>query len=341
MPSGGSIRTLASGRVPYSTSTPRQSAFLSPIASSSSLSPHPKTPMPRDSTAASKSLFAGIIAGGIEGFITYPAEYAKTVAQFQSKPGQKASRRKPIWIRVGPVKILTETLKTQGVRGIYSGCGALVAGNAAKAGVRFLTYDQIKSYLVDDTASSAFLTLLAGLGAGVCEAVLAVTPSETIKTKLIDDAKRAVPQYNGLAHGTVTICRTEGFAGIYRGLFPTIMKQGANSAVRFTSYSTIKQWLQDRSGVTKQLSAAETFAAGAGAGVITVYATMPFDTVKTRMQSLNAAKEYRNSLHCVLRVVREEGALSLWGGATPRLARLSMSGGIVFFVYEKMMALMK
>ncbi|KAM0793012.1 hypothetical protein ACM66B_000504 [Microbotryomycetes sp. NB124-2] len=289
--------------------------------------------MPQDSTAASKSLLAGIIAGGIEGFVTYPAEYAKTVAQFQSRPGQK---------RAGPIKILTETIKSQGIKGIYSGAGALVAGNAAKAGVRFLTYDQIKSYLVDENGRlTPQRSLIAGLGAGVCEAIFAVTPSETIKTKLIDDAKRAVPQYNGLAHGTLTICRTEGLAGIYRGLFPTIMKQGANSAVRFTSYSTIKQWLQDRSGVTKQLSAAETFGAGAGAGVITVYATMPFDTVKTRMQSLNAATEYRNSLHCISRVVREEGVLALWGGATPRLARLSMSGGIVFFVYERMMALMK
>ena len=82
----------------------------------------------------------------------------------------------------GPLRILTETFKSHGVAGIYSGCGALVAGNAAKAGVRFLTYDQIKSLLVDENGRlTPQRSLLAGLGAGVCEAILAVTPSETIK----------------------------------------------------------------------------------------------------------------------------------------------------------------
>jgi solute carrier family 25 citrate transporter 1 len=57
---------------------------------------------------------------------------------------------------------------------------------------------------------------------------------------------------------------------------------------------------------------------------------MPLDTVKTRMQSIEARKEYRNSFVCVARIVKEEGFLTLWSGAVPRLARLILSGGIVF-----------
>jgi solute carrier family 25 citrate transporter 1 len=73
------------------------------------------------------------------------------------------------------------------------------------------------------------------------EAIIAVTPSETIKydftslssyssseltiscrTKLIDDAKRPVPQYRGLVHGAAQIVKAEGLRGIYRGLFPVV-----------------------------------------------------------------------------------------------------------------------
>lgn len=54
------------------------------------------------------------------------------------------------------------------------------------------------------------------------EALFAVTPSETIKTKLIDDQKRAQPRYKGLVHGTVSIVKEEGIGGIYRGLFPVV-----------------------------------------------------------------------------------------------------------------------
>jgi hypothetical protein len=80
--------------------------------------------------------------------------------------------------------------------------------------------------------------LAAGLGAGMMEAIFAVTPSETIKcvilmlcehldrcqfrTKLIDDAKRPNPRYKGLVHGTACIVREEGLSGIYRGLFPVV-----------------------------------------------------------------------------------------------------------------------
>lgn len=57
------------------------------------------------------------------------------------------------------------------------------------------------------------------------------------------------------------------------------------------------------------------------------------DTVKTRMQSIEAKTEYKNSFHCAARVVREEGFLTLWSGAVPRLGRLILSGGIVFTMY--------
>lgn len=43
-----------------------------------------------------------------------------------------------------------------------------------------------------------------------------------IRTKLIEDQKRAVPRYNGLVHGTAAIVREQGIGGIYRGLFPVV-----------------------------------------------------------------------------------------------------------------------
>ena len=42
------------------------------------------------------------------------------------------------------------------------------------------------------------------------------------RTKLIGDAKRPVPQYRGLIHGTKEIVKAEGLRGIYRGLFPVV-----------------------------------------------------------------------------------------------------------------------
>jgi solute carrier family 25 (mitochondrial citrate transporter), member 1 len=59
---------------------------------------------------------------------------------------------------------------------------------------------------------------------------------------MVQDARRPDPQYKGLIHGTGQIIKNEGFRGVYRGLFPVIMKQGTNSAVRFTSYQCEPTW---------------------------------------------------------------------------------------------------
>lgn len=87
---------------------------------------------------------------------------------------------------IGPYAAFKQTLAERGVRGLYAGCTAVVIGNAVKAGVRFTTYDQFKALLADDEGKlSAPRSMLAGLGAGMMEAVIAVTPSETIKQVLL------------------------------------------------------------------------------------------------------------------------------------------------------------
>ncbi|KAL7420952.1 hypothetical protein Q5752_004906 [Cryptotrichosporon argae] len=280
-----------------------------------------------------ESLFAGVVAGGVEGAATYPAEFLKTKAQFASGSGGGSQ---------GIVGILTDTIKKQGVRGLYSGSGALIVGNGLKAGVRFMTYDSIKELLRGhDGKLTPARTVVAGLAAGVVEAVVAVTPSETIKTKLIQDAAAVTPKYTNMMNGTIGICRTEGLGGIYRGLAPTASGGicGANSAVRFTTYAILQQaalgQLRPASG---KLSSTTTFTLGAIAGLVTVYTTMPLDNVKTRMQTVGAESRYRNTFHCLTSIVRDEGVLRLWGGTTPRLARLMLSGGIVFAVYERVIA---
>lgn len=49
----------------------------------------------------------------------------------------------------------------------------------------FVAFDQFKSLLVDENGKlSGPRTVLAGFGAGVTESLLAVTPTESIKTTL-------------------------------------------------------------------------------------------------------------------------------------------------------------
>jgi solute carrier family 25 (mitochondrial citrate transporter), member 1 len=151
----------------------------------------------------------------------------------------------------------------------------------------------------------------------------------------------------GFLHGSKIIWQEKGVRGFFQGFVPTTARQAANSAVRFSAYTSLKQMAQSYVKPGEKLGVVSTFGLGGLAGIITVYATMPLDTVKTRwvenwwldksqadspnsMQSIEARSQYKNSFHCAARIFKEEGLFMFWAGALPRLGRLILSGGIVF-----------
>ncbi|KAL2003573.1 hypothetical protein VTN02DRAFT_3239 [Thermoascus thermophilus] len=275
----------------------------------------------RPKPSSIRSIIAGSTAGAIEIAITYPAEFAKTRSQLNRRlpDGQKLP-----WPPFG--------------KQWYAGCTTLIIGNSLKAGIRFVAFDTFKSLLQDENGKiSGPQTVIAGFGAGFTESLLAVTPFESIKTQLIDDRKSEKPRMRGFLHGTKIIAQERGIRGFFQGFVPTTARQAANSATRFGSYTTLKQFAQSYVAPGEKLGTLSTFAIGGMAGLITVYVTQPLDTVKTRMQSIEARKNYKNSFVCAAKIVKDEGVLTLWSGAVPRLARLILSGGIVFTMYEKTM----
>ena len=244
--------------------------------------------------------------------------------------------------------IIRTTIRGKGITGLYSGCSALVVGNAVKHGVRFVSYDHFKNLLADSEVSisvSSFFSLKASRPTGKnecaqkhCRSVIPVHASVShcvclsswfgcwddgsyhrrhtlrndqvsmpfvsftcrhascLRTKPIDDAKRPNPQYRGLIHGAMSIVRQEGITGVYRGLFPVVrsllhpprklhhfppqmMRQGANSAVGFTTYTTLKQFALSTIRPSQQLPNGITFGIGAVAGLVTVCVTQPLECV--------------------------------------------------------------
>lgn len=70
--------------------------------------------------------------------------------------------------------------------------------------------------------------------------------------------------------------------------------------------------------------------------ISSVYATMPFDVIKTKMQGLQS-KQYSGTLDCLRKTVKADGILGLWKGTTPRLGRVCFSSSIIFASYEQVM----
>lgn len=163
--------------------------------------------------------------------------------------------------------------------------------------------------------------------------IFAVTPTERIKTALIDDA-RTRRRYASTAHAIRLIVREDGLKGLYRGFAGTTLKQISASGLRLGSYNIIKD-VQEARGLPQ--NTATHFANGAAAGLITTLLSQPFDTIKTRSQAAQAT----TTREALASIVRDDGVRGFWKGTVMRLSRTVLSGGILFTTAEAMHTLLE
>ncbi len=264
------------------------------------------------------SVCPGGITGGIEICITFPTEYVKTQLQLDERSA------KPRY--TGIADVVKQTVKGHGVGGLYRGLSVLVYGSIPKSAVRFGAFEELKKRSVDERGNLApHMRLLCGLGAGVAEAIFAVTPMETVKVKFINDQNSAKPKFRGFFHGVGEIVREQGLKGTYQGLTATIMKQGSNQAIRFFVMETLKDWYRG-GDPNKKVNKLVVGGFGAIAGAASVFGNTPIDVIKTRMQGLEAAK-YKSTLDCFMQIARKEGFFAFYKGTVPRLGRVCLDVG--------------
>ncbi|KAI1330129.1 mitochondrial carrier [Xylariaceae sp. FL0255] len=272
------------------------------------------------------SLLAGGIAGGVEAACTYPFEFAKTRVQLYGHQGVR-----------NPFYVVAKVAREEGVRALYKGCSTLIVGSIGKDAVRFVTFDRIRSMFEDPETHrlGTAQSIASGMLAGVVSSTLIVTPSERIKTALIDDAKTA-RQFRSPWHCIALLYKEQGFRGaLYSGYVTTTLKQIGTTGFRLGSYSAIKDW-EKAQGIPVD-GPLTSFANGAVAGMITTLATQPFDTVKTKAQQAKRT----GTMDSVRLILKEDGIAGFWRGTVMRLGRTVLAGGILFTANEQATQMLK
>lgn len=271
-----------------------------------------------------RTFIKGLLTGFIEAIICYPTEFVKTQLQLQSKSNPEYK---------GIVDCAVKTVKTNGPMGLYRGALPLIIGSSGKQAARWTGYQTAINYLRDESGNVTVpQRMLAGICGGASEAVFAVTPIETLKTRVTDDMRRGTKNYTGSMDAFVKILRQEGPMGLYRGVVPTILKQSTNQMVRFPVQHAAKNAM---TGGDKSLDKHPLYngLAGAIAGAASVILTMPQDTVKTRMQGEEAKKLYSGTVDCATKILRQEGPMFFFSGTWPRMIRVSLDVAITFAIF--------
>ena len=197
-----------------------------------------------------------------------------------------------------------------------------------------------------DPSTGAFTqstVFFAGLLSGLTEAVLVVTPAEVCKIRMqgqyhsmADPEQLARRKYTNVAQTAYTIVKEEGMGALYKGIVPTMLRQGCNQAVNFTAYAQIKAAIERFQG--RETAGWQHLLIGGLSGGMGPTVNNPLDVVKTRMQKQvilpGTAPKYASLGQSVVTIGREEGVQALWKGLTPRLMRIMPGQAITFMTYE-------
>lgn len=137
---------------------------------------------------------------------------------------------------------------------LYKGLGAVLSGIVPKMAIRFASFETYKKWLTNENTGKTsvggvfvgtliapqlryriltYYFSIAGLAAGITEAVAVVTPMEVVKIRLQAQSHSLadpleIPRYRNAAHAVYTIVREEGFTTLYRGVTLTALRQATN-----------------------------------------------------------------------------------------------------------------
>lgn len=200
---------------------------------------------PRTQTASSappttrprkKSAFLSGVAGGLAGVceigVTMPLDTVKTQMQLSGERSAALQARRIF----GSSKSLLS---------FYAGFTPMVTQVSCKAGIRFFAFEQIKAVLNQTLSSLPQTTanFLAGVGSGIVEAAVWVTPTERLKVL----AQAGSGGGSGAGSGATTtpssttalareLYQTQGWKGFFVGFGPTAARQGVAMGIRFALY---------------------------------------------------------------------------------------------------------
>ena len=265
---------------------------------------------------------AGGMAGGIGVSVVYPIDLVKT--RMQNQRGNKTRY-------TGSFDCALQTIKREGVLGLYRGLRPQLLGVAPEKAIKLAVNDLAKSIYQDKLLTpqdELFLNIASGAMAGLSQ-VIVTNPLEITKIRLQVHGEMNPHQPLPL----FKVMSELGFRGLYRGSRACMMRDIPFSAIYFPTYSYFRDKLMDSDG---NINTSNQLFVGTLAGVCSASVTTPCDVVKTRLQVkyLPNQVKYSGVVDCYRKIIRFEGIRSLFKGIVPRVARSAPQFGVTLYFYE-------
>lgn len=130
-----------------------------------------------------------------------------------------------------------------GVRALYRGIGTTAAGVAPYVGINFAAYEALRGIITPPGKASIPRKLLCGALAGSISQTLTY-PFDVLRRKMQVAGMGLLGQkYDSALDALRSILKTEGARGLYRGLWPNLLKVAPSIATSFFTYELVKELL--------------------------------------------------------------------------------------------------
>lgn len=170
------------------------------------------------------SILTGACAGATESFVVVPFELVKIRLQDKASAGKYN----------GALDVVTKTIRAEGPLALYTGLESTmwrhVLWNSGYFGVIF----QIRALLPKQETKQGQMVndVIAGAAGGTFGTVLN-TPSDVVKSRIQNTVKipGVTPKYNWTLPAIATVAREEGFAALYKGFVPKVLRLGPGGGI--------------------------------------------------------------------------------------------------------------
>ncbi|KIH87607.1 mitochondrial ornithine carrier protein [Sporothrix brasiliensis 5110] len=311
---------------------------------------------------ATEDILYGSLAGIVGKYIEYPFDTVKV--RLQSQPDHLPLRY------TGPLDCFRQSIRTDGVIGMYRGISAPLVGAALETSSLFMFERLGRASLVwaglspRDAPLSLPALWFTGAFSGVFTSFI-LTPVELVKCKIQVPAD-SLPSAAGSATGTAKtvnrnplsvirdVYRYGGLAGFWHGQVGTLIREAGGCASWFGSKETTSKLLREyniRSAKAKADSTPATLAsvatdplplwqqamAGASAGMSYNFLFFPADTVKSRMQTSplgSSSMVPRTFFGEAKALYRQAGIRGFYRGCGITVVRSAPSSAFIFMVFD-------
>ena len=236
-----------------------------------------------------------------------------------------------------------QTVKAEGLGGLYKGIMSPILGQMAFNATQFLLYGQVTDLVSSkfgykkneplEVKHVALSGALVGFGVAFVEA-----PQDLFKSQLQVQVFRKRPLFDSLFGCVRYLGGNYGIRGIYQGLGATICRNTCAVSLYFGVYEWSRREIAKRQNIAvKDLSTLSILLAGGAGGAAYWGVTFPLDVVKSSMQgdSPNKGKrKYKSVFDAVRKLYASGGLRQFYKGFTPCMIRSVPANAVCFLGYQ-------